>query len=59
MYETQVESEMDLVARITVAAGQIAKNPRVLKLIRQPILNKNQTCIDVGSNIVIVNLLQE
>ena len=33
-YETPVELGMDLVARIVVAAGKIAENPRVFELIR-------------------------
>ena len=46
--QTPVESEMDLVSRIVVAAGKIAEDPRDFKRVRQSILKRYQTCIDVG-----------
>ena len=52
IYEASVESEMDLVARIAVAAGQIAENPRIFEHARQSILKRYQTCIDVGMDIL-------
>lgn len=48
IYETPVETEMDLVARITVAAGQIAEDPQLFENVRRSIRRRYQTCIDVG-----------
>lgn len=38
IYETLVESEIDFIARIAVATGQIAENPWAFKHVRQSIL---------------------
>ena len=38
---------MNLVARTVVAAGKIAGNLRVLEHVKQSILKRYQTCIDV------------
>ena len=38
IYNTPVESEMDLVGRIVDAAGLIADNPRVFDRIRESLL---------------------
>ena len=43
---------MDLVARILVAAGKIAENQRVFERVRQSILMRYQTCIDLGEDIL-------
>ena len=48
IYETLVESEMDLVARIVVAAGKNFSNIRVFERVRQSILKRYQTCTGVG-----------
>ena len=47
IYETPVKSEMNLVARIVLAARKVTENPRVLKRVRQTILKRYQTYIDV------------
>ena len=52
IYETQEESEMDLVARIIVAAGKIAENTQVFARIWQSILKRYQTCINVLADIL-------
>ena len=46
IYDTPMESKIDLVA--AVAAGRIAQSPRVFERVRQSILKRYQTCIDVG-----------
>ena len=44
IYETPVESEIDLVAKMVIAA----ENARVFERVRQSILKRYQTYIDVG-----------
>ena len=46
VYETPVESEEDLVARIAVAAGNIAEEPRLLNCVQESIQRRCQACID-------------
>ena len=48
IYETRMESEMDLVARIAVAAGKVADNLQIFECVRHSILKRYQSCIDVG-----------
>ena len=47
IYETPVDSEMDLVGRIVDAAGLIADHPRVFDCVQDSLLRRYQTCIDV------------
>ena len=49
IYETPVESEMDLVGRIVDAVGLIADNSRVFDHVRQSLLRRYQNCIDAQS----------
>ena len=44
-------SEIDLTIRIVVAAEKIAENPLLFERVRQSILKRYQSCIDVGSGI--------
>ena len=46
-HETPVESEMYLVGRIVNAAGLVADNTRVFDRVRESLLRRYQTCIDV------------
>ena len=48
IYETPVESEMDLAGKRAVAVWEIAENPRVIKHVLQS-MKRYQSCIDVGS----------
>lgn len=48
VYETPVESEMDLVARVAVAAGDIAQDRRMLSRWQGSLHRRCQTCIEVG-----------
>lgn len=47
IYETPVETEMDLVGRIVAAAGCIADDPGVFDRVQESILRRYQKCIDV------------
>ena len=47
MYETRVESEVDLGGRMVDAAGLVADNARVFDRIRESLLRGYQTCIAV------------
>ena len=40
IYKAPVESEVDLVVRILVAAGKIAEDPRIFERVRQSILKR-------------------
>ena len=48
VYETVVETEEDLVARITVAAGTIADMPGIFELTRQSIARRCTACIQAN-----------
>ena len=50
VYETPVQSEMDLVARVAVAAGDIAQDRRMLSLLQESLQQRCQLCIDVGGS---------
>ena len=52
IHETPVESEMDIVAKIVVAVVMIVENPRIFEHIRQSILKRYQTCIDIPEKLV-------
>ena len=47
IYETPVESEMDIVGRIVDAAGLIADNPRDFHRVRESLLRMYQNYIEV------------
>ena len=57
IYESPLESVMDLVGRIVDAAGLIADNPRVFDRVRESLLSRYQTCTDVHGTLrtIIVN----
>ena len=48
IYETPVESEEDLVARIAAAAGDIAEKPGVFGDVRNSLRRRCRTCIAVN-----------
>jgi len=50
VYETPVQSEMDLVARVAVAAGDIAEDRRMLSLLQESLQRRCQLCIEVGGS---------
>ena len=47
IYETPVESQMDLVGRMVDAARLIEDNSRVFDRVQESLLRRYQTCIDV------------
>ena len=48
VYDTPVESEMDLTARIAVAAGDIAENQQMLSRVTQSFQRRCQVCTEVN-----------
>ena len=48
IYATPVESEEDLVARIAVAAGEIAGNPEMFGNVRNSLRRRCRACVDVN-----------
>jgi hypothetical protein len=48
VYDTPVESEEELVARIAVASGDIAAMPGIFERVRQSCARRCRNCIDVG-----------
>ena len=48
VYDTPVEAEDDVVARVVVAAGQIADTPGVIELVYQNIIRRYNVCNDVA-----------
>lgn len=46
VYETPVETEEDLIARIAVAAGDISDNPRMIASVHRSLENRCRLCID-------------
>ena len=48
VYETPVESQMDLVARVAVAAGDIAQDRRMLSRLQESLQMRCQICIEAG-----------
>jgi hypothetical protein len=47
VYETPVDSEQDLVARIAVAAGDIAEIPHVFESVRHSLYKRYEKCVEV------------
>ena len=50
VYETVVETEEDLVAKITVAAGTIADMPGIFEWTRQSIVRRCTACIQTNGH---------
>ena len=48
VYETPVESEMDLIARVAVAAGNVAQDRRMLSRVQQSFQRRCKVCIEAG-----------
>ena len=48
VYETPVESEIDFVARVAVAAGDVAQDRGMLSRWQGSLHRRCQTCIEVG-----------
>ena len=48
VYETPVESEMDLIARLVAAAGDVADDQAMLSRVQQSFQRRCQLCIDTG-----------
>ena len=46
VYETPVNSEEELVARIAVAAGDISATPGVFQRVRQSLQHRYEICIE-------------
>ena len=52
VYETVVETEEDLVARITVAAGTIADMPGMYERTRQSMVRRCTVCIQTNGRAI-------
>jgi hypothetical protein len=50
VYETSVERQHDLVARIAVAAGNIREMPGIFQRVRHIIARRCRICNDVGGS---------
>ena len=48
VYDTLVNSEMDLVARISIAATMIIETPGIFEHVRQFMFHRYQACIHVS-----------
>ena len=48
VYETPVEFEMDFIPRVTVAAGNVAQDRRMLSRVQQSFQRRCQVCIEAG-----------
>ena len=48
VYDTPVESEQSLIARIVVAAGEISDNPRMVARVHRSLFNRCRSCITVN-----------
>ena len=48
LYETPVESEMDLIARVAVTADDVAQDRRMLSRVQQSFQRRCQVCIEAG-----------
>ena len=60
VYETPVQSGMDIVARVAVAAGDIAHDQRMVSLLQESLQMWCQLYIEVGGRhlrTIIVNLV--
>ena len=52
VYETPVEYEMDLVARVAVVAGDITRNQRILCRLQESLHLRFHICIEAGGSIL-------
>lgn len=48
VYDTPVESEMDLIGRVVAAAGDVADDQPMLSRVQQSFVKRCQLCIDTG-----------
>ena len=48
MYETAVESEQDLIARIVDVVGRIAEEPANFEREREAMVRRCRACINIG-----------
>ena len=48
VYETPVETEIELIGRIVAAAGDIAENHQMMSRVQQSFQRRCQVCIDAG-----------
>ena len=48
VYDTPVESEMDLIGRVVAAAGDVADDQPMLSRVQQSFVRRCQLCIDTG-----------
>ena len=50
VYQTPVESDEDLVARIVAASGVLGEMPEVFESVRQSLIKRCEKCIEVGGH---------
>lgn len=48
VYETPIDSDEDLIARLSIAAATVRETPGIFEKVRQSLTKRYQACIDVG-----------
>ena len=51
VYETDIDSEEDLVARIVSAADEVRESPGIFGRVRQSMARRRTVCLDVNGRV--------